>query len=57
MPPTNNAIFLKLGDFKWWQVLDTLVGEMTGGSLFPEYSAIYEKWFGTKPLHSKYYVK
>lgn len=57
MPPTNNAIFLKLGDFKWWQVLDTLTGEMTGGSLFPEYSAIYEKWFGTKPQHTKYYVK
>ena len=57
MPPTNNAIFLKLGDFKWWQVLDTLVGEMTGGSLYPEYAAIYEKWFGTKPLHGKYYVK
>jgi polar amino acid transport system substrate-binding protein len=57
MPPTNNAIFLKLGDFKWWQVLDTLTGEMTGGSLFPEYSVIYEKWFGTKPLHAKYYVK
>ncbi|CAN5257019.1 transporter substrate-binding domain-containing protein [soil metagenome] len=57
MPPTNNAIFLKQGDFKWWQVLDTLVGEMTGGSLYPEYAAIYEKWFGTKPLHGKYYVK
>jgi polar amino acid transport system substrate-binding protein len=57
MPPTNNAIFLKLGDFKWWQVLDTLTGEMTGGSLYPEYSVIYEKWFGTKPLHAKYYVK
>jgi polar amino acid transport system substrate-binding protein len=57
MPPTNNAIFMKLGDFKWWQVLDTLVGEMTGGSLFPEYSAIYEKWFGIKPMNAKYYVK
>jgi polar amino acid transport system substrate-binding protein len=57
MPPTNNAIFMKLGDFKWWQVLDTLVGEMTGGSLYPEYSAIYQKWFGTKPRHAKYYVK
>jgi polar amino acid transport system substrate-binding protein len=57
MPPTNNAIFLKLGDFKWWQVLDTLVAEMTGGSLYPEYSAIYQKWFGTKPPHGKYYVK
>lgn len=55
MPPTNNAIFMKMGDFKWWQVLDTLVGEMTGGSLYPEYSAIYEKWFGTKPHHAKYY--
>jgi polar amino acid transport system substrate-binding protein len=51
MPPTNNAIFLKMGDFKWWLTLDTLVGEMTGGSLFPEYSAIYEKWFGVKPTH------
>ena len=57
MPPTNNAIFMKLGDFKWWQVLDTLVGEMTGGSLYPEYSAIYQKWFGTMPRHTKYYVK
>jgi polar amino acid transport system substrate-binding protein len=57
MPPTNNAIFLKMGDFKWWLVLDTLVGEMKGGSLYPEYSAIYEKWFGTKPQHAKYYYK
>lgn len=57
MPPTNNAIFLKHGDFKLWSVLDTLVGEMTGGSLYPEYAAIYEKWFGEKPLHGKYYVK
>lgn len=57
MPPTNNAVFLKHGDFRWWLVMDTLIGEMTGGSLFPEYSAIYEKWFGTKPVHAKYYVK
>jgi polar amino acid transport system substrate-binding protein len=56
MPPTNNAVFMRLGDFKWWQVLDTLVGEMVGGSLFPEYSDLYEKWFGAKPKHAKYYV-
>lgn len=56
-PPSNISIFLKTGDFKWWQVLDTLVGEMTGGSIYPEYAAIYEKWFGSKPLHAKYYVK
>jgi polar amino acid transport system substrate-binding protein len=57
VPPTNNAIFMKTGDFKLWHTLDTLVGEMTGGSLYNEYSAIYEKWFGEKPLHAKYYVK
>jgi hypothetical protein len=30
---------------------------MTGGSLYPEYSVIYEKWFGSKPPHAKHYVK
>ena len=57
VPPTNNAVFLKMGDFKFWLVLDTLIGEMKGGSLYNEYAAIYEKWFGEKPLHAKYYVK
>jgi polar amino acid transport system substrate-binding protein len=57
VPPTNNAIFMKLGDFKLWHTIDTLVGEMTGGSLFNEYAEVYEKWFGEKPLHAKYYVK
>lgn len=57
MPPTNNAVFMKHGDFKLWSVLDMLVGEMTGGSLYPEYSAIYEKWFGERPIHAKHYVK
>jgi hypothetical protein len=38
-------------------VLDTLIGEMKGGSLHNEYAAIYEKWFGEKPQHAKYYVK
>jgi len=57
VPPTNNAVFLKMGDFKFWLVLDTLIGEMKGGSLHNEYAAIYEKWFGEKPQHAKYYVK
>ncbi len=57
VPPTNNAIFMKMGDFKMWLALDTLVGEMTGGSLYNDYSAIYEKWFGEKPMHAKYYFK
>jgi len=57
VPPTNNAVFMKMGDFKMWLAIDTLVGEMTGGSLFNDYTAIYEKWFGEKPLHTKYYFK
>ncbi|MGO8867500.1 MAG: transporter substrate-binding domain-containing protein [Alphaproteobacteria bacterium] len=53
---TNNAIFLRQGDFKWWLYLDTVVAEMTGGSLFSEYSAIYQKWFGHPPHHAKFYL-
>ena len=56
-PPTNNAIFTKLGDFKWWLVLNTYVGEMRGGSLYPDYAAIYEKWFGKRPPHAKYWIE
>jgi len=54
--PTNNAIFLKSGDFKWWLVLDTMVSEMLGGSSYAEYSDIYKKWFGVEPKHAKYYM-
>jgi polar amino acid transport system substrate-binding protein len=57
VPPTNNAVFMKTGDFKMWLAIDTLIGEMTGGSLFNDYSALYEKWFGDKPNHTKYYFK
>jgi polar amino acid transport system substrate-binding protein len=54
--PTNNAIFLKHGDFKWWLVLDTMVAEMLGGVTFDDYSEVYRKWFGTEPKHAKYYI-
>ncbi len=56
-PPTNNAIFTKLGDFEWWLVLDTYVGELRGGSLYPEYAKIYEKWFGSRPPHTKFWIE
>src|SRR3546814_3762561 len=49
--PTHNALFMRKGDFKWWYYLDTLVGEMRGGSLFTQYSEIYKKWFGTVPKY------
>ena len=56
-PPTNNAIFTKLGDFEWWLVLDTYVGELRGGSLYPRYAEIYEKWFGSRPPHTKFWIE
>jgi polar amino acid transport system substrate-binding protein len=46
---TRNAIFLRQGDFEWWYYLDQMVAEMRCGSLYPEYSAIYNKWFDVNP--------
>lgn len=56
-PPTNNAIFLRKGDFEWWLYLDTIVSEMRSGYLYTEYAEIYEKWFGRRPAHAKHYVE
>ncbi len=50
---TGNAIFLRQGDFKWWLFLDTVVGEITGGSRFSEYKAIYKKWLGVEPRSTR----
>lgn len=52
----NTGLFMRPGDFKLWQYLDLVVGEMTGGYLFNDYSAIYEKWFGTAPHNAKWYL-
>jgi polar amino acid transport system substrate-binding protein len=56
-PPTNNAVFTKLGDFTWWLVLDTYVNELRNGSLYPEYAEIYQKWFGKRPPHTKFWIE
>jgi polar amino acid transport system substrate-binding protein len=53
----NNAIYLKPGDFKWWQWLDTAVSEMRTGSWYPQYSEIYQKWFGKNPPPQKFYLQ
>ncbi|AVO42380.1 transporter substrate-binding domain-containing protein [Simplicispira suum] len=53
---TNNAIYMKQGDFKWWLALDTYVNEMRAGSMFNDYAASYKTWFGKAPLNAKYYV-
>jgi len=50
---TGNAIFLRQADFKWWLFLDTVVGEITGGSRFSEYKAIYKKWLGVEPRSTR----
>jgi polar amino acid transport system substrate-binding protein len=50
---TGNAIFLRHDDFKWWLFLNTVVGEMLGGSLWSQYKAIYRKWFGVDPRHAR----
>jgi polar amino acid transport system substrate-binding protein len=55
--PSDNAIFSKKGDFQWWLFLDTTVAEMRGGYLYDDYAKIYEKWFGQRPPHAKYYVE
>jgi polar amino acid transport system substrate-binding protein len=49
-----NAIFLKNDDFRWWLVLDTTVATLTGGSMFGEYAAAYEKWFGVRPVQKQF---
>ncbi len=46
---TQNAIFLRQGDFPWWYYLDALVAEMRCASLYGDYKAIYNKWFEVDP--------
>jgi polar amino acid transport system substrate-binding protein len=53
----NNAIYLKPGDFKWWQWLDTAVSELRSGSWYPQYSEVYRKWFGKNPPAQKFYLQ
>lgn len=53
----NNAIYLKPGDFKWWQWLDTSVGELRSGSWYSQYTEVYQKWFGRNPPPQKFYLQ
>jgi polar amino acid transport system substrate-binding protein len=54
---SNNALFMKPGDFTWWQYLSTVVVEMRTGSLYSDYSAIFKKWFGANPPPQRFYAK
>ena len=53
----NNAIYLRPGDFKWWLWLDTFVAELRTGSYYPQYTQIYNKWFGKNPPPQKFYLQ
>jgi polar amino acid transport system substrate-binding protein len=53
---TNNAIYLRTGDFRWWQWLETFVKELKTGSLYPQYVQIYQKWFGKNPPPQRFYI-
>ncbi len=53
---TNNAIYLQTGDFKWWLWLETFVKELKTGSLYPQYTQIYQKWFGKSPPPQRFYI-
>src|SRR5260370_24330815 len=52
----NNGVFLKPGDFKWWLWLETTVAELRTGSWYPQYTEIYQKWFGNHPPPQKFYL-
>lgn len=54
---SNNAIFLRQGDFKWWYVLDSIVCEMQEGVLYSDYKALFQKWFGEDPPPQRFYLK
>lgn len=56
-PSQNNSIYLKQGDFTWWQWLDTTVGELRSGSWYPQYNDIYKRWFGKNAPPQKFYIQ
>jgi polar amino acid transport system substrate-binding protein len=51
----NYAIAYKLGELSWAQFLNGFVSEMTTGSLYFEYEALYKKWFKTNPPPQRFY--
>ncbi len=52
---SQDSIFLKPGDFKWWLFLDTWVGELRGGSRYDQYVAWYRKWMKKDPPPQRFY--
>ncbi len=54
---TNNAIFMKPGDFTWWLYLDTIVRELRYGSRYFAYIDMFKQWFGKNPPPQRFYIR
>jgi polar amino acid transport system substrate-binding protein len=52
---SNDSIFLKPGDFKWWLFLDTYVRELRFGTRYDLYTEWYRKWLKRDPPPQRYY--
>jgi polar amino acid transport system substrate-binding protein len=52
---SQDSIFLKPGDFKWWLFLDTWVGELRSGSRYEKYVEWYRKWLKKDPPPQRFY--
>lgn len=52
---SQDAIFMRPGDFKWWLFLDTWVGELRYGSRYEFYVAWYQKWLKKDAPPQRFY--
>lgn len=52
---SNNAIFLKPGDFRWWLFLDTWVSELRFGSRYDQYVQMFRTWLRREPPPQRFY--
>jgi polar amino acid transport system substrate-binding protein len=52
---SQDSIFMKPGDFKWWLFLDTWVGELRSGIRYEKYVEWYRKWLKKDPPPQRFY--
>ena len=52
---SQDSIYMKPGDFKWWLFLDTWIGELRSGSRYEKYEELYRKWMKKDPPPQRFY--
>lgn len=52
----GNGIYLSATDPKWFQWLNTFARELKFGSLYSDYTAAYQKWYGKNPPPQRSYA-